>query len=113
MNNCLALHLPEPLPNCTRLVWFTARTDQRCRTLVWTCHCAHVIHELCTAGGQLYFRRIDLKTNKIVETRRTSTRDGQALWEACSRAAHGSDLREAFHPHVARVMRLFTIRDDV
>jgi hypothetical protein len=82
MSDCLSPHLPKPQSHCTRLVWLSARDEPRRRTLAWTCHCADVIYELCTTGGQSYLRRIDSETGEIVETHRVNARDGQAMWEA-------------------------------
>ncbi|MBE1588188.1 hypothetical protein H4W80_006446 [Nonomuraea angiospora] len=82
MNDCLSPHLPEPQPNCTRLVWLTARKEPRRRTLLWTCHCDGVIYELCASGGQAFLRRTKPNSRKAFETHRMSTREGYATWHA-------------------------------
>jgi hypothetical protein len=82
VNDCLAPHLPEPQPICTRLVWLTARNEPRRRTRLWTCHCDDAIHELCATGGQAFLRRTDPGSGKAFETHRMSTRKGDATWQA-------------------------------
>lgn len=82
MSDCLSPHLPEPQPNCTRLVWLMARNEPRRRALSWTCHCAGIVYELCAMGGQAFLRRTDPETGKAFETHRMSTREGEATWQA-------------------------------
>ncbi|GGT30964.1 hypothetical protein GCM10010176_089400 [Nonomuraea spiralis] len=57
-DRCPGIHLPEPRPTCTPILWYPMRSArERIRVQAYTCECLHTFYELCHAGGQGFLRR--------------------------------------------------------
>ncbi|MFF0243544.1 hypothetical protein [Streptosporangium sandarakinum] len=83
MSECLAPHVGPLQAGHVLLTWITARRDERCRVIAWTCHCRSVVYELCSAGGQSYLRRtVQGPRPDVTETARTNASTARELWAA-------------------------------